>query len=368
MNITKDAVLKTLSNVDDPDLKKDLVSLNMIEAIEIDGKNITFTIVLTTPLCPLQDVLKNDCTEALKEDFGNEIVVKVNFTSRITTARKTADAVLQGVKNIITVGSGKGGVGKSTVAVNLAIGLAKTGAKVGLIDADIYGPSIPTMMNLEGQRPELKKINGKDTIIPIEQYGVKVLSIGFLIRPEQAVVWRGPMVTSALRQFVTDCEWGELDYLIFDLPPGTGDVQLTLVQTVPVTASIIVTTPQKVAVADVQKAIEMFRLPQINVPVIGLVENMAWFTPAELPGNKYHIFGKGGADLLSKHYDIPVIGRLPLVMGVCEGGDVGVPAILNTDNKAMQNAFDTLVETTARQIAIRNEMMKPTEQVEVREF
>jgi len=299
MSISKEAILNALKQVDDPDLNKDIVSLNMVDDIIIDDMHITISVKLTTPLCPLKDQIKNDIVAVLKDEISNDLLVEVDFSATVTSARANTEPLLPGVKNIIAVASGKGGVGKSTIAVNLAVGLAKQGAQVGLIDADIYGPSIPTMFNLVDAKPGVTEQNGKHKILPIEQYGVKLLSIGFLAKANQAVVWRGPMVSSALKQFVSDTVWGDLDYLILDLPPGTGDIHLTLAQSVPLTGAIMVTTPQNVALADVRKAIEMFRMPQLEVPLLGIVENMAYFSPPEMPDQKYYIFGRGGGDQLA---------------------------------------------------------------------
>ncbi|MCL4111356.1 UNVERIFIED_CONTAM: hypothetical protein GTU68_023209 [Idotea baltica] len=335
----------------------------MIDKIEIEGNKLSFTVVLTTPVCPLQGKIEADCRQAIADEIGADVEVTVNFTSNVTSSRNE-NPVLPEVKNIIAVASGKGGVGKSTVAVNLAVGLAAKGAKVGIIDADIYGPSVPTMLGIKGARPKVHKEDGKTLMIPVEVNGIKVLSIGFLIDEDQAVVWRGPMATSALKQFITDCIWGELDYLIFDMPPGTGDVQLTLAQTVPITGALVITTPQEVALDDVKKAINMFNHPKINVPILGIVENMAWFTPAELPDNKYYIFGKDGGQTVADKYDLPLLGQIPLVMGVREGGDTGVPIITNHESAAYQH-LNLMVENTARKVAIRNEALAPTEKIEI---
>ncbi len=301
-------ILKALSSVQEPDLGKDLVTLNMVKNIQISGNNVSFTVVLTTPACPLKDLLKNACINAIHSLVNSEATVDVSFTSNTSSLRKD-DNVLKGVKNIIAVVSGKGGVGKSTVASNLALSIAEGGAKVGLMDADIYGPSVHIMFGVRGERPMMKDIDGKGKIIPLERFGIKVMSIGLLVDEKQAVVWRGPMVSSAIRQFVTDVDWGELDYLIIDMPPGTGDIHLTIVQTVPVTGVIVVTTPQLVALADAKKGIAMFNQAQLKVPVIGLVENMSYFTPKELPDNKYFIFGKEGGKNLAEEFDIPFLGR-----------------------------------------------------------
>lgn len=363
-SFSKEEILQALRQVNDPDLKRDIVTLGMVEDIEASEKKISFRLVLTTPACPLKDELRQACEEAIHRHIAQDIAVEIEFDSRITSKRKDAKDILPQVKNIICVAAGKGGVGKSTVAVNLALSLAKNGNKVGLIDADIYGPSIPVMLGLKGKRPEIREVNGKPMIVPIEQYGIKVVSIGFLVDERQAVVWRGPMVSTALRQFFTDCIWGELDYLVLDLPPGTGDIHLTLVQTLPVTGAIIVTTPQEVALADVRKAIGMFRLPNINVPVIGIVENMAYFTPCELPENKYYIFGKGGGQKIADEYEIPLLGQIPIVESIREGGDTGKPVVLN-DEPITKQAFRAFAVNAERNIAIRNATIEPTKPLEV---
>lgn len=363
MQVSKEAILKTLSRVQDPDLKRDLVSLGMIQNILIDGQNVSFKVVLTTPACPLKEVIKNNCLEALREDFGQDIKWDMTITSQVTTIRE-ATPILPEVKNIIAIASGKGGVGKSTTAANLAVALAQLGAKVGLIDADISGPSIPTMFNVEGEQPSVKKVGERNIIIPITQYGVKLMSIGFLTPAESAVVWRGPMASSALRQFISDVEWGELDYLLIDLPPGTSDIHLTMVQTVPVTGAVIVTTPQKIALADATKGLSMFRQPQINVPILGVVENMAYFTPEELPDNKYYLFGKEGGKRLAEKYQVPFLGEIPIIQSIRESGDTGYPAVLK--NGLTQDAYTNLAKTIARQIAIRNASQDKTEVVEIK--
>ena len=364
MDISREEILQALSHVIDPDLKKDLVSLNMIEDVLIREDQVSFTVILTTPACPLKDELGQACKDAIHRHVSSEAIVSVNFDARITSRRKDAREILPGVKNIIAIASGKGGVGKSTVAVNLAIALAQNGNRVGLIDADIHGPSIPVMLGIKGMRPEVREINGKHMIIPIEKYGVKTLSIGLLIDERQAVVWRGPMISKALSQFFTDCDWGELDYLVLDLPPGTGDIHLTLVQTVPITGAIVVTTPQEVALADVKKAIGMFQMQPINVPVIGVVENMAYFTPPELPDNKYYIFGKGGGQKIAEEYELPLLGEIPIVEGIREGGDYGKPAALGNP-PFIKNIFHELAVNSERFIAIRNANLKSTKTVEV---
>jgi len=350
--MTKEKVLQALGNVQEPDLGKDIVTLNMVKDIVIDGNYISFTVVLTTPACPLKDMIKNACINAIKL-VSKEAIVKVNFTSQTTTRRDDNKAVLPGVKNIIAVVSGKGGVGKSTVAANLALALSVGGAKVGLMDADIYGPSVPIMFGVRGERPMMMDVQGKGMIIPLERFGIKLMSIGLLVDEKNAVVWRGPMASSAIKQFVTDVYWGDLDYLVIDMPPGTGDIHLTLMQTVPVTGVVVVTTPQPVALADAKKGIAMFGQAQMNIPIIGLVENMSYFTPAELPGNKYYIFGKDGGKYLADEYDLPFLGQIPLVQTIREGGDIGVPVMMS-DDMISKSAFEGFAGHVVRSISMRN--------------
>ena len=361
MSISKEEILKALSTVQDPDLKKDLVTLNMVRDIVVGDQKVSFTVVLTTPACPLKEKIRKDCEEAVFKVVGKDFKVDIHMTSSVTSLRDNAP-LLPGVKNIIAIASGKGGVGKSTVTTNLAVALAMAGAKVGLIDADIFGPSIPVMFNCEREQPEVKVVDGKNYIIPLEHYGVKLISIGFLAPADSAVIWRGPMASAALKQFISDTVWGDLDYLLIDLPPGTSDIHLTLVQTVPVTGAVIVTTPQKVALADANKGLAMFKQPQINVPVLGVVENMAYFTPEELPDNKYYIFGKDGGKKLAEKYDVPLLGQIPLVQGIRESGDSGLPVVLKEGVTAQ--AFKELAEAMARQIAIRNANFGSTKRVE----
>jgi ATP-binding protein involved in chromosome partitioning len=361
--MTENEILKALSTVQEPDLKKDLVTLNMIRDIEIIGDDVAFTVVLTTPACPLKDLIAKDCVTAIKKLNVNANVT-VNFDSSTTTIRADKSTVLPGVKNIIAVVSGKGGVGKSTVSANLALALSQGGASVGLMDADIYGPSVPIMFGVRGERPMMADVNGKGMIMPLERYGIKLLSIGLLVDEKNAVVWRGPMASSAIRQFITDVNWGELDYLVIDMPPGTGDIHLTLVQTAPVTGVVVVTTPQDVALADARKGIAMFSQAQMNVPVIGLVENMSYFTPAELPDHKYFIFGKEGGRRLADEYDLPFLGEIPLVQSIREGGDIGVPIMMG-DDEITKEAFREFSGIVARSVSMRNAHMNAEEVAEV---
>lgn len=353
MKITEQQILHALSQVEDPDFKKDLVSLNMIKDLLFDDNGIKFTIELTTPACPMKEKLETDCRNAIAQLVSNVIKVDIDFSSRVTTLRDIKSDILPSVKNIITVASGKGGVGKSTVSVNLALALLRSGAKVGLIDADIYGPSIPTMLGLQSARPTIQKVDDKNKIVPVDYLGMQVMSIGFLIQDKQPVAWRGPMATSALRQIITDVLWEDLDYLVLDLPPGTGDIHLTLAQLVPVTGAVVVTTPQEVALADARKAIAFYQLESINVPVLGVVENMSFFTPPELPDNRYYIFGKGGGRLLAQQFDVPFLGELPIGQDIREGGDFGKPIALQTATTASK-AFELLAQNVAQQIAVQN--------------
>ncbi len=360
MAFTEEDIISALRTVNDPDLKKDLVSLNMIKDVRVATDSVKFTVELTTPACPLKEEIRQDCENAILKAVG-QVNVSIDFTSRVTTLRDKSE-ILPEVKNMIVVASGKGGVGKSTVSVNLAMALSNAGAKVGLIDADIHGPSIPTMLGLKGSKPGIQEVDGKHKILPVELGNLKVLSIGFLVDPNQAIVWRGPMVSSALRQFVNDVIWGELDYLIMDLPPGTGDVHLTIAQSMPITGAVVVTTPQEVALADSRKALSMFALDNINVPIVGVVENMSFFVPPDMPDKKYYLFGEGGGKSLSKEFDVPFIGEIPLKMKIQQGADIGQLAANIEDEKAI---FDEIAQNVAQQIAILNSKKKETNEMPV---
>jgi len=361
--LTPDAVLGALGTVEEPDLKQDLVSLGMVRDVAIDGDRVSFTVVLTTPACPLKELIRSRCVEAITK-LDPAALVDVRLDASVTaTGQQTLSGGggAAGVRNFIAVASGKGGVGKSTVASNLAVALAASGAKVGLMDADVYGPSVPLMFGIPVD--EKPMVTPGRRIVPLEKHGVKLLSMGFLVDPDNAVVWRGPMASSAVRQFLNDAEWGELDYLVLDLPPGTGDIQLTLVQTVPVTGVVIVSTPQAVALADARKGVAMFR--NVDVPVLGIIENMAWFAPPEMPDRRYYLFGEAGAARLAVELDVPLLGEIPLEQEVREGGDAGEPIVLRAPESAAARALVSAAERTAQQVSIRNASAAPTQPIEI---
>lgn len=354
MAITIDNVMLALSRVIDPDLKKDLVSLGMIRNLEIEGNKISFTIYLTTPACPFKESLKKACIQSIKEHVDADAETEIVFESRTLAAKKeSAEDFLPGVKNIIAIASGKGGVGKSTVAANLALSLAASGAKVALVDADIYGPSVPIMFGAVDKELTSVEENGKVKVIPMQKYGISLMSIGFFVDASKALIWRGPMASGALKQLFTEVKWGELDYMFIDLPPGTGDIHLSLVQTLKLTGAVVVSTPQEVALADARKAVAMFENSKVGVKILGLVENMAWFTPAELPDNRYYLFGNGGCKNLAQEMNIPFLGEIPIVQSVCQSGDSGVPAVLNENNLA-KPYFDEIAGKLASRISILN--------------
>lgn len=357
--ITPEKVMAALRHVEDPDLRKDLVTLGMIHDLGIAGNKVRFTVMLTTPACPLKEQIRSACVNAIHLMVDPEAEVEVTMSARVTTSAPAG--ALPGVKNVIAISSGKGGVGKSTIAANLAVALAATGARVGLVDADIYGPSLPILFGFEGEKPYL---NEQDKMIPFERHGVKLMSIGTLVSPEQAIVWRGPMASKALRQLIFDTAWGELDYLLVDMPPGTGDLHLTLVQALPVTGAVVITTPQAVAVADARKGAEMFRTPQINVPVLGVVENMAWFIPDDAPEKRYYIFGENGGISLARALGAPLLGQLPIRQGIAENSDSGRPVAIYPDGELGRD-FHLLAQSLAQQIALRNAGMPPSMPVEI---
>lgn len=361
MSYSKSEVLNALKEVIYFPKNDNIVNLNMVRDIETEDNKVSFTLVFPTAKDKNSAIVIPACRKAIAKNLDEKTEAEIKETSEDLIGGKEP---LSGVKNIIGVASGKGGVGKSTVAANLALSLSKTGAKVGIIDADIYGPSVPLMFGLVDGRPEIKKENGKDVIIPVEKHGIKILSIGFFVDPEQALIWRGPMATSALKQLFNETDWGELDYLVVDLPPGTGDIHLTLVQEVPVTGVAIISTPQEMALADARKAMAMFRQNKIEVPILGLIENMSYFTPPELPDKKYYLFGKEGCRNLAKKANTALLGEIPIVEKIRESSDTGKPIMLEGEN-AVTKAFDTLAENVIKQVNIRNVEKAPTQKVKI---
>ena len=358
--------MDALAKVRYPGTGKDLVTMGMVEDnIRIDGNKVSFSLLFEKPNDPFIKSVVKAAETAILTYVGEEVDIKGNITvDAKQAARPEPDKLLPEVKNIIAVSSGKGGVGKSTVAANLAVALALQGHKVGLLDADIFGPSQPKMFNVEEARPYMVEVGGRELIEPAANYGVKLLSIGFFINKEDAVLWRGAMASNALKQLIGDANWGDLDYFLIDLPPGTSDIHLTMVQTLAITGAIVVSTPQEVALADARKGISMFTGEKINVPVLGLVENMSWFTPAELPENKYYLFGKEGGKRLAEELNIPLLGQIPIVQSICESGDKGTPVALD-ENTVTGRAFLQLAASVVRQVDKRNVEMAPTEVVKM---
>lgn len=352
MSITRDKVLEALSNVIEPDLKKDIVSQNLVEELKIDGNHINLVVNVSNPAMHARKRMQEAISFTLKRILGDEITVESSIKGMPTEAKNARRKILPDVKHIVAVASGKGGVGKSTVTANLAAGLAKAGHKVGIVDADIYGPSMPTMFDVVGERPTSIDVNGEKKMAPVMSYGISIMSIGFFTQKDDAVVWRGPMASKALTQMFTDTHWGELDYLLIDLPPGTGDIHLSLVQTVPLDGAIIVSTPQEVALADARKGVNMFQMDSIKVPVLGLIENMSWFTPAELPENRYYIFGRDGVKNLAQGMGVNFLGHIPLVQSVREAGDIGRPAVYQ-ENSLISEAFDELVRKFVTAVKVK---------------
>lgn len=364
MKLYPKLIMDALEKVRYPGTGKDLVSAGMIEDdIRIDGMKVSFSIIFEKPNDPFIKSVIKAAETAILTYISPDIEIKGNIRAIAPElVRPEPDELLPDVKNIIAISSGKGGVGKSTVAANLAVALAGLGYKVGLLDADIFGPSQPKMFHVEEARPILEEVNGRELIQPAENYGVKLLSIGFFVNKKDAILWRGSMASNALKQLISDANWGELDYFLIDLPPGTSDIHLTLVQTLGITGAVVVSTPQEVALADARKGISMFTGEKIDVPVLGLIENMAWFTPAELPENKYYIFGKEGCKRLAEELDVPLLGQIPIVQSICEGGDNGKPVALNPDT-ITGAAFRTLAENVVEKVEERNRAQGPTQRV-----
>ena len=345
------SILDVLRPVQDPELQKSLVELNMIRNVAVDGGNVSFTLVLTTPACPLREFIVEDCKKAVQTLPGVETVeVEVTAETPQQKASLPDQQSVSGTKNIIAVSSGKGGVGKSTVAVNVAVALAQTGAKVGLLDADIYGPNVPTMLGLENTEVQVEKNPAGDILQPAFNYGVKMVSMGFLIDPDQPVIWRGPMLNGIIRQFLYQVNWGELDYLVVDMPPGTGDAQLTMAQGVPMAGAVIVTTPQTVSLQDARRGLKMFE--QLGVNVLGIVENMSYFIPPDAPERTYDLFGSGGGEKASKELQVPLLGCIPLEIALREGGDKGVPIVMSAPDSASAQALTAIAKTIAAKVSV----------------
>ena len=346
--IKREDVLEVLSNIQEPESSKDIVSSNLIEDLIVEENKVSLTVYVKNPAMHAKNRMKEAVEFNLKSRLKKDIEIRCTVKQQVSEANSTRK-VLPKVKNIVAIASGKGGVGKSTITSNLAAGLAKKGHKVGIIDADIYGPSMPTMFDLFNERPKMTEIDGQSLIEPILSNGVKILSIGFFTDKENAVVWRGPMASKALLQMFNDAHWGELDFLLIDLPPGTGDIHLSLIQSIPLDGVVIVSTPQEVALADARRGVNMFKMDNVKVPIIGLVENMSWFTPEELPDNKYYIFGRDGAKNLSEGLGVPFLGQIPIVQSLRESGDIGKPAVLQEES-LISGVFDELVENFTQQI------------------
>jgi ATP-binding protein involved in chromosome partitioning len=350
MSLDTSAVLDVLRPVQDPELRKSLVDLNMIRNVKIDDGNVSFTLVLTTPACPLRQFIVEECEQAVKQLPGVK-KIEVEVTAETPQQKALPDRTgIDGVKNIVAVSSGKGGVGKSTIAVNLAVALAQLGAKVGLIDADIYGPNTPTMLGLSNAKVMVQEASGGQILEPAFNYGVKLVSMGFLIDPDQPVIWRGPMLNGIIRQFLYQVQWGDLDYLVVDMPPGTGDAQLTLAQAVPMAGAVIVTTPQTVALQDARRGLRMFQ--QMQVPVLGIVENMSYFIPPDLPDKQYDIFGSGGGEKTSKELGLPLLGCVPLEISLRQGGDRGIPIVIEAPESASAKALTAIAQQVAARISV----------------
>ena len=366
MKITKEAVINSLKTVSLPGEGGNIIDEGVVSNIMIFHDQVDIDLQLQNPSLQARKKLEVTILKTLHEEVYEKAKIKIN--TKVVAAAKPEQTIkgkpIEGIENIIAVSSGKGGVGKSTITANLAVTLANMGCKVGVLDADIYGPSIPTMFDMEGARPMSVQVNGKSKMEPIENYGVKVLSIGFFTKPDQAVVWRGPMAAKALNQMIFEAAWGELDFLLIDLPPGTGDIHLSIVQSLPLTGAVVVSTPQNVALADAKKGIAMFQQDSINVPVLGIVENMSYFSPAELPDNKYYIFGKKGAEYLAKDKEVPFLGGLPLVQSIREAADVGRPAVLQ-DQSSLADHFDKITKKLVTQTLLRNENLPPTKAVDI---
>jgi ATP-binding protein, mrp/nbp35 family len=367
MTLLKSQVIEALRKITSPGEGGNLIDSGVVKNIVIFGDEVVVDATISNPSLQAKKKVEVEIMKAIHAEVYEKAKVKVNITVEAAPAsdkNEIKGKPIEGIRNIIAVASGKGGVGKSTITANLAIALRKMGFRVGLLDADIYGPSIPMMFDVQEERPLSVEINGRSKMKPVENYGVKILSIGFFTHPDQAVIWRGPMASKALNQMIFDADWGELDFLLIDLPPGTGDIHLSIMQALPITGAVVVSTPQQVALADARKGIAMFHQETINVPVLGLVENMAYFTPAELPENKYYIFGKEGVKSLAERTDTPLLGEIPLVQGLRESGDVGRPAALQ-EGTPLAKAFEEFARNTVAEVVTRNQYLAPTEAIQI---
>jgi|TARA_R110000744_G_scaffold107851_6_gene204499 ATP-binding protein involved in chromosome partitioning len=368
MKLDKKDILKALENITVPGEGQNMVESGAVKNIMVFGDEVVVDITIFNPSLQARKKTEVEILKVIHDKVYNKAKITVNVKVDAPAAKPKSNEIkgkpVPGIKNIIAVASGKGGVGKSTVTANLAVSLAKMGFKVGLLDADIYGPSMPIMFDVTQEKPLSIKIEGKSKMKPIENYGVKILSIGFFTQPNQAVIWRGPMAAKALNQMIFDAHWGELDFMLLDLPPGTGDIHLSIMQSLPITGAVVVSTPQEVALADARKGVAMFQQESINVPVLGIVENMAYFTPEELPNNKYYIFGKEGAKHLSEDLNVPFLGEIPLVQSIREAGDVGRPAALQTAT-AIETAFEEITRNVVREVVERNTSLPPTEAIKI---
>tara|TARA_R110001606_G_scaffold62838_5_gene145974 strand:+ start:8 stop:1150 length:1143 start_codon:yes stop_codon:yes gene_type:complete len=368
MKLDKKDILKALENITVPGEGQNMVESGAVKNIMVFGDEVVIDITISNPSLQARKKTEVEILKVIHEKVYNKAKITVNVKVDAPAAKPKVNEIkgkpIPGIKNIIAVASGKGGVGKSTVTANLAVTLAKMGFKVGLLDADIYGPSMPIMFDVAQEKPLAVNIEGKSKMKPIENYGVKLLSIGFFTQPNQAVIWRGPMAAKALNQMIFDAHWGELDFMLLDLPPGTGDIHLSIMQSLPITGAVVVSTPQEVALADARKGVAMFQQDSINVPVLGIVENMAYFTPEELPNNKYYIFGKEGAKHLSEDLNVPFLGEIPLVQSIREAGDVGRPAALQTAT-AIETAFEELTKNVVQEVVDRNKSLPPTEAIKI---
>lgn len=364
MKLDRKQILEALQTISVPGEGKNMVESGAVTNVMTFGDEVVVDVTINNPSLQARKKTEVEILKAIHSEVYEKAKIKVNIKVQTPDKPEIKGKAIPGINNIIAVASGKGGVGKSTITANLAVTLAKMGFKVGLLDADIYGPSIPIMFDVEGEKPLAVNVGGKSKMKPIENYGVKILSIGFFTQPNQAVIWRGPMAAKALNQMIFDADWGELDFLLLDLPPGTGDIHLSIMQSLPITGAVVVSTPQNVALADARKGVAMFQQESINVPVLGIVENMAYFTPEELPDNKYYIFGKEGAKNLSEDLNVPLLGEVPIVQSIREAGDAGRPAAMQTATE-LEKAFEELTRNTVEQVVKRNKSLPPTEAIKI---